>query len=294
MRTGSERRRYGGSTVSPYSSHRSTALGRLAALADRPDHERLAARMSPAAKTPGTLVMLVVVGPDVAALVELDAELRRAAGFSGPRKPMREQHELAPGRSCSRARHLLRAEAAVRALLPLDAARSRAPSRCPLPSPTKRFVEDRVLARVRAEHRLRLLLAVVQLVGSSATAATGCRRRARRAARGRISSCSRLLQPWRMRGADAVGAGVAAADDDDVLALGGDVLAVREVRCRAGSSCSRCRNSIAKWMPFSSRPGDGQVARPAWRRRRARPRRTPSRSCSRRDVRADLGAGDEA
>ena len=69
-----------------------------------------------------------------------------------------------------------------------------------------------------------------------------------------------------MGGAEAVGAGVAAADDDDVLALGGDrhlvdgeVALLRPV--------GQGRYSIAWWMPPSSRPGTGRsrhaVAPPA-------------------------------
>ena len=58
-----------------------------------------------------------------------------------------------------------------------------------------------------------------------------------------------------MRGAEAVGAGVAAADDDHVLAL-----RPRSHRPPATSSPSQrrfccVRYSIAKWTPRSSRPG---------------------------------------
>ena len=66
--------------------------------------------------------------------------------------------------------------------------------------------------------------------------------------------------------AEAVGAGVAAADDDDVLALGGDELVVGIVSPSQRLFCS-VRYSIAKWMPFSSRPGTcrsrGRPAPPA-------------------------------
>jgi hypothetical protein len=59
--------------------------------------------------------------------------------------------------------------------------------------------------------------------------------------------------------ADAVRAGVAAADDDDILAVGGDVA------CRASAPSSRLlvfavRNSIAKWMPFKFAAWNRQVA----------------------------------
>ena len=87
-------RDYGGSTVSPYERYRSTACA-----AWRPS--RIAQTtsdwprdMSPAAKTPGTLVILALVGPDVAAVVELHAELLRAAASRGRRSRAR----AAPGR----------------------------------------------------------------------------------------------------------------------------------------------------------------------------------------------------
>ncbi len=82
--------------------------------------------------------------------------------------------------------------------------------------------------------------------------------------------CGRLGQQFEVhqalaavpqRRADAVGARVAAADHDHVLALGA------RCTCRR-SSCEssrllvlRVRNSMAKWMPFSSRPGMRQIAR---------------------------------
>ena len=67
-----------------------------------------------------------------------------------------------------------------------------------------------------------------------------------------------------MRGAEAVGAGVAAADDDDVLVLRGDERLVGDIVAFAAAVLQR-RYSIAKWMPVSSRPGTWQIAR----RRRA-------------------------
>ena len=60
------------------------------------------------------------------------------------------------------------------------------------------------------------------------------------------------------RGADAVGAGIAAADDDDVLAAGEDGLA-RSAAARPLTRRFCCgRKSMAKWMPSSSRPGIGR------------------------------------
>ena len=58
-----------------------------------------------------------------------------------------------------------------------------------------------------------------------------------------------------VRRADAVGAGVAAADDDDVLARRGD-LAPRRGRPR--HACWPTRYSIAKCTPARSRPGIGR------------------------------------
>ena len=64
-----------------------------------------------------------------------------------------------------------------------------------------------------------------------------------------------------VRGADAVRAGIAAADHQHVACpVGQDVRARRPSRRRRGWFCCG-RNSIAKWMPFRSRPGHRQVAR---------------------------------
>ena len=59
-----------------------------------------------------------------------------------------------------------------------------------------------------------------------------------------------------VRGADAVRAGVAAAEDDDVLALCGDLVVHRVARDRRGSAATRY--SIAKCTPARSRPGIGR------------------------------------
>ena len=63
-----------------------------------------------------------------------------------------------------------------------------------------------------------------------------------------------------VRGAEAVGAGVAAADDDDVLALGGD--RGGSERSPSWTRLAHGRYSMAWWMPSSSRPGMGR-SRPA-------------------------------
>ena len=60
------------------------------------------------------------------------------------------------------------------------------------------------------------------------------------------------------RGADAVRAGIAAADHDHVLALGEDRLAVLRPSRRLTRRFCCGRKSIAKWMPLSSRPGTGR------------------------------------
>ena len=60
------------------------------------------------------------------------------------------------------------------------------------------------------------------------------------------------------RGADAVRAGIAAADHHDMLALGGDrAVAARRVASSSPAPRLFCwvRKSMAKWMPSSSRPG---------------------------------------
>ena len=71
--------------------------------------------------------------------------------------------------------------------------------------------------------------------------------------------------------AEAVGPGVAAADDDDALAPGVDG------RPPSAPSCTRLegfRYSRAKWTPSRSRPGHRQVTRQGGARRPERPRRT--------------------
>ena len=80
-----------------------------------------------------------------------------------------------------------------------------------------------------------------------------------------------------VRRAEAVRSGVAAAEDDDVLAAWrGSV----PRRCRPATTLFCCgRNSMAKWMPVQLAAGDRQVARLASRRRRARWRRSRARSC---------------
>ncbi len=59
-------------------------------------------------------------------------------------------------------------------------------------------------------------------------------------------------------GAHAVGAGIAAADDDDILALGADVTAVGLCLESSRLWVLAVRKSIAKWTPFRLRPSTGR------------------------------------
>ena len=105
-----------------------------------------------------------------------------------------------------------------------------------------------------------------------------------------ISSCVTDARALAVRGAEAVGAGVAAADDDDVLARGGDRRDLEVALAAPG--WRRGRYSIAWCTPSSSRPGTG--------RSRARVAPTASTTASKplaqvgaRDVGADVDAGAE-
>ena len=198
--------------------------------------------MSPAANTPLTLVALPSSASRCCARPAPRRGRRagrpsRGRGSPSPAAPARRPHLLA-------ARHLLHREAAVAVLHPLDANRVHL---LQVALPRRRRIAwstDDVLARVVAEERRRLFLAVVELVDL-------------RPLRPRIVGRARVGRPRQdlelhqalaavpQRRADAVGAGVAAADDDDVLALGRDVLAVGEVAVEQALGVA-CRNSIAK------------------------------------------------
>ena len=69
-------------------SQASTVVRGGAALGDRPDDERLAATGVAGDEHAGHAGHVGVVAGDVAARVELDAELRRRSSRSGPRKPI--------------------------------------------------------------------------------------------------------------------------------------------------------------------------------------------------------------
>ena len=83
----------------------------------------------------------------------------------------------------------------------------------------------RYCARVVAEDGGRFFLAVIELVDLGPLRPGIVRRRAQRRL-GQDLELHQAAAAVAHRRADAVGAGVAAADDDHVLALGGDVLAV--------------------------------------------------------------------
>ena len=119
--------------------------------------------------------------------------------------------------------------------------------------------------------------------GSSACAMSG--------GRGTISNWWTLRQPLAMDGAQAVGPGVAAADDDHV-AVAGEMNARSSIASPATRRFCFVRKSMAKWTPSSSRPSIGRsrgwVAPP--QRQTASNR---SRSRLGRDVDADVRARPE-
>ena len=245
-----------GSWVSPI-SHASTpaAHERPSAIAHT---MRLWPRpMSPHANTPSSVVMNVRVARHVAARVELDAELLEHALLLRAEEAHREEHELARQLEVG-ALDLL--ELAVDHLDLVGAQRAH-------------------VAVVVAEEAL-------GVDAVDALAALLVRRRhpedvrprgprvGGRARVGRAGQDLELVDRRRalaVRGAEAVGAGVAAADDHDVLALGGDrrlveVALLHAVAERAGTpSPGRCRRA-------RGRGSAGRATRS--RRRRARSRRT--------------------
>ena len=118
------------------------------------------------------------------------------------------------------------------------------------------LAEHTELARVLAELRGRLLVTVVDAedprpFGPGVVVGTLGRRL------GQQLEVDHEVAAVANRRADAVGAGVAATDDDHVLVLGADVLRVLELQSSRLLVFSS-RNSIAKWMPSSSRPGIGK------------------------------------
>ena len=178
-------------------------------------------RMSPAAKTPGTLVANAPCSALALVRVFLHAELIEQRTFRTS-KAHREQHEL-------RREHLFRTGDLARdcPAVVLD----------PFDADGVQFLDaalvvadeflglDQVFARIVAEEGGRLLLAVIHFVDLRPLRPRVVRRPLQR----RLGQQLELHQaPAAVphRRADAVGAGVAAADHDHVLALGGNVSAV--------------------------------------------------------------------
>ena len=198
------------------------------------------------------------VRPHVAARVELDAEVRRRGpSRTGSDEAHREQHQIR-GELELAARDLARASrrAAARARSRSKSTRTaRAASRRARPRPISRFVVERVVARAALRVRARR---PEQSPGRAATAPSACA--ALGGARQQLDRRDRL-RALPVRGADAVRAGVAAAEHDHVLAGREDRLARPGSRRRRRGGSAGSRKSIAKCTPASSRPGHGQVAR---------------------------------
>jgi hypothetical protein len=190
--------------------------GGAAAFVEGPDDEGLATAAVAGGEDAGDAGgVFLVLGFDVAAGVGFELEGLEER-LLGAEEAHGEQHELR-GEDFFGAGTFLRAEVAFVVFLPLD-------------------IDDvdglhvavgiafevggggEIDAGIVAEFGGGFFLAVVHLVGLGPF---GPRIVAARSMGGlaMISSCVTLLQPWRMAGADAVGAGVATADDDDVFVL---------------------------------------------------------------------------
>ena len=235
-------------------------------------------RMSPQAKTPGTLRHVARVDRDVAALVELDAEVG-------------EQRAAAPDRG-SRA--------------PAARGRHRARTRCPAISricgrPLSPFTHSRrtpcsFLHVARARRRRSVLVLMLQ----SRMTPSSCERRgaqdhrpvrprrdvracARRAAAAAARTGAPRAAPWRFevpRQSEPVSPPPRMTTR---LPVGAD-LARRRVSPATTLFCCG-RNSIAKWMPFELAAGHRQIARPgraAGEHDRRRTRRAAARPVRRR------------
>ena len=137
----------------------------------------------------------------------------------------------------------------------------------PVASPTNRSRRD------RDTDARRLLRARSRRGRSAATAATDCRPRASPAAAAAARADAPTRAPWRCAVPEAVGAGIAAADDDHVLALRGDELGVgNRGRPRSGGSAASGTPSRSGCPSARARaPADRAADR---RRRRAAPRRS--------------------
>ena len=202
---------------------------------------------------------------------------------SGPRNPIASstrsalQLELAAG-------HRLERHAAVLADH-LHLRRRAASSRGRCASPVKLLRGDRVeplaafLVRRRDAEDVR---------PRAATGCVGARRRADATA-ARADAPTRALA---MRRAEAVGAGVAAADDDHVLVLRGDESRRRHLVAFAAAVLQRSGIPSRSGCPRARGPAPADRAAP-WTRRRARSRRTRAASSSTGTLTPMLAAGLE-
>ena len=251
--------------------------------------------MSPATKTPGTFVIHCASRFTLPRAVSSTPELaRRGPCRSAPVKPIASSTRSAFSSNSVPATGSNVIRPFSDRLLDLHALQRRARG------PRRR---RRTRSSTPSRAARRLPRAPTRRGRSAATAATGCRPRASSGGLGSSSSWCTDFGALAMRGAEAVGAGVAAADDDDVLAFA-------EMNCSSATASPSqrwfcCgRYSIAKWMPLSSRPGIGrsrptgapharttasnvalQRRRVRRRRRRRSPagtRRPPAPSCARR------------
>ena len=153
----------------------------------------------------------LAVAGDVAALVELDAELLEQPGALRADEAHREQHELARQLEVG-AVDLLERHAAVDELL-LDLVRAQR-------ADVAVVVAEEALGVHRVDALAALFVRGRRRGRSSGTSATAC---ASGRVVGRAGQDLELVHARRAladRGAEAVGAGVAAADDHDALALG--------------------------------------------------------------------------
>src|SRR6478736_3319959 len=193
--------------------------GRAAALVDRPNDQTLPATAIAGGEDPlDRGRVLLVLGLDIGTGVGLEVEVLEQ-GLLRPEESHGQQHELG-GPGLFRAGNLLRHELALVVLAPLDLDGDEFLY-------VTRGVADKLLhgrnvdARVGAVLGGGLLLAVVQLVGLRPLG-PGVVGRALQRRLGENLDLEEALAAVAHRRADAVRAGVAATDDDDVLAGGVD------------------------------------------------------------------------